>query len=142
MRFLHPKWSPHLLAISAVGLCFNRSLLRATENSNRVVVEADDVDLAKVQSGGEIVFVSSGQRAAVSHAIDGDHRTIFQFSISDPRPTLIVKLTNSKPLRRVSFVVGSLPIRRRRSPCKDLRSSQASVLKGCLVTDLWREICS
>jgi len=107
MRFLHPKWSPHLLAISAVGLCLNCSLLRATENSNQVAVEADEVDLAKVQSGGEVVFVSSGQRAAASHAIDGDRRTIFQFSISDPRPTLIVKLTNNKPLHRVSVVVGS-----------------------------------
>lgn len=62
MRFLHPKSNPHLLAISVIELCLNCLPLRATETSNRVVVDAADVDLAKVQSGGKIVFVSSGQR--------------------------------------------------------------------------------
>jgi hypothetical protein len=107
MRFLHPKWNPHLLAISVIELCLSCLPLRATETSNRVVVDAADVDLAKAQSGGEIVFVSSGQRLAAFHAIDCDRRTAFQFSSSDPRPTLIVKLAESKPLHRVSVVVGS-----------------------------------
>ena len=107
MRFLHPKSNPHLLAISAIELCLNCLLLRATETSNRVVVDAADVDLAKVQSGGKIVFVSSGQCLAAFHTIDRDRRTAFQFSSSDPRPTLIVKLTESKPLHRVSVLVGS-----------------------------------
>ena len=57
MRFLHPKWNPHLLAISVIELCLSCLPLRATETSNRVVVDAADVDLAKAQSGGEIVFV-------------------------------------------------------------------------------------
>jgi len=74
MRFLHPKWNPHLLAISVIELCLNCLPLRATETSNRVVVDAADVDLAKVQSGGKIVFVSSGQRPAAFHAIDCDLR--------------------------------------------------------------------
>jgi hypothetical protein len=107
MRFLHPKWNPHLLAISAIELCLSCLPLRATETSNRVVVDAADVDLAKAQSGGEIVFVSSGQRLAAFHATDCDRRTTFQFSSSDPRLTLIVKLGESKPLHRLSVVVGS-----------------------------------
>src|SRR5256885_13230024 len=107
MRFLHPKWSPHLLAISAIGLCLNCFPLRAAEMLNRVVVEADDVDLAKVQSGGNVVFVSSGSRQASFHAIDDDRRTVFQFSGSDSRPTLIVKFTDNKKVHRISVVVGS-----------------------------------
>ena len=107
MRFLRPKWNPHLLAISLIELCLSCLPLRATETSDRMVVDAANVDLAKAQSGGEIVFVSSGQRLAAFHAIDCDRRTTFQFSSSDPRPTLIVKLAESKPLHRVSVVVGS-----------------------------------
>jgi hypothetical protein len=72
-----------------------------------VVVTAEDVDVAKTQFGGQIVFVSSGQRPAVSHAIDDDRRTVFLFSSSDPRPTLIIKLTRSRPVHRVGVVVGS-----------------------------------
>ncbi|HWY50579.1 MAG TPA: hypothetical protein VNW72_03770 [Chthoniobacterales bacterium] len=107
MRFLHPKWNRQLLAVSLVGFSLNGSPIRADETLNRMVVTAEDIDLAKIQSGGQVVFVSSGQRAAASHAIDGDRRTVFLFSISDPRPTLIVKLTESKPVHRVSVVVGS-----------------------------------
>ncbi len=107
MRFLHPKWSPRLLAISAIGLGLNYLPLRAAETLNRIVVDADDVDLAKVQSGGKVVFVSSGPRPASFHAIDDDLRTVFQFSNSDSRPTLIVKFTDNKQIHRVSLVVGS-----------------------------------
>jgi len=96
-----------LLAVSLVGFSLNGSLIRAAETSDRVVVTAEDVDVAKIQSGGQVVFVSSGQRAAASHAIDDDRRTVFLFSISDQRPTLIVKLGESKPVHRVSVVVGS-----------------------------------
>jgi hypothetical protein len=71
------------------------------------VVDADDVDLAKVQSGGKVVFVSSGLRPASFHAIDDDFRTVFEFSSSDPRPTLIVKFTDNKQIHRISVVVGS-----------------------------------
>jgi hypothetical protein len=107
MRFLHLKWSPHLLVISAIGLCLNCLPLRATETLNQIVVNADDVDLAKVQSGGKVVFVTSGLRPASFHAIDDDLRTVFQFSRSDPRPTLIIKFTDNKQIHRVSVVVGS-----------------------------------
>jgi len=106
MRFLHPKWSPPVLAISAIGLCLNCLPLRAAETLNRVVVEADDVDLAKITSGGKVVFASSGRRLVSFQAIDDDPRTVFQFSKSDPRPTLIVKFTQ-KEIHRISLVVGS-----------------------------------
>ena len=106
MRFLHPKWSPLLLAIGASGLCLNCLPLRAAETLNRIVVEADDVDLAKIPSGGKVVFVSSGMRPASFQAIDDDRRTVFQFSKSDPRPTLIVKFPH-KEIHRISLIVGS-----------------------------------
>jgi hypothetical protein len=107
MRFLPAKWSPHLLVIGATGLCLNCVPLRATETSDQIVVNADDVDLAKVQSGGKVVFLSSGTRAASFQAIDDDRRTIFQFSGSDPRPTLIIRFTEQKPIHRITVVVGS-----------------------------------
>jgi hypothetical protein len=81
--------------------------VRAAETLNRVVVDADDVDTAKVQSGAKVVFVSSGPRAASFQAIDDDRRTVFQFSNSDPRPTLIIKFTDHKQVHRISVVVGS-----------------------------------
>jgi hypothetical protein len=107
MRFLRTKWNSQLVAVSLIVFFLNGWPIRAAETSNRVVVTAEDVDLAKIQYGGQVVFVSSGQRAAASHAIDDDRRTVFLFSISDPRPTLIVKLNESKPVHRVSVVVGS-----------------------------------
>ena len=107
MRFLCAKWNSKLLTVSLIVFSLNGWPIRAAETSNRVVVTAEDVDVAKTQSGGQIVFVSSGQRPAVSHAIDDDRRTVFLFSGSDPRPTLIVKLTKSRPVHRVSVVVGS-----------------------------------
>ncbi|MBV9618623.1 MAG: hypothetical protein JO201_05375 [Verrucomicrobia bacterium] len=63
--------------------------------------------MAKVQSGGQVAFVSSGSRPAVFHAIDDDRRTIFRFSASDTHPTLIVKLNETQPVYRVSLVPGS-----------------------------------
>ncbi len=108
MRFLRAKPNRQW-AVSLIVLSFNVWPIGAAETSNRVVVTAEDVDLAKMQSGGQIVFVSSGQRPAVSHAIDDDRRTVFLFSSLDPRPTLIIKLTKSTPVHRVSVVVGSKP---------------------------------
>jgi hypothetical protein len=107
MRFLRTKWNGQLAAVSLIIFSSYGWPIYAAGTSNRVVVTAEDVNLAKIQSGGQIIFVSSGQRAAASHAIDDDRRTVFLFSSSDPRPTLIVKLTRSRPLHKVSVVVGS-----------------------------------
>jgi hypothetical protein len=107
MRFLRAKWHSQLVVVSLIVFSLIGRPICAEETSNRVVVTAEDLDLAKIQYGGQVVFVSSGQRAAASHAVDDDRRTVFLFSISDPRPTLIVKLNESKPVHRVSVVVGS-----------------------------------
>ena len=107
MRFLRAKSNGPLVAVALIVFSLNGWPMRAAETPNRVVVTAEDVDLAKTQSGGQISFVSSGQRPAVSHVIDDDRRTVFLFSSSDPRPTLIIKLTQSRLLHRVSVVVGS-----------------------------------
>ena len=107
MKFLRAKWNRLIVLVSLLGFPPCGWSTRAAETVNRVVVTAEDVDLAKMQSGGQIVFVSSGQRAAVSHAIDDDRRTVFLFAKSDPRPTVIVRLNKSEPLHRVSVVVGS-----------------------------------
>ena len=107
MRFLRSKWNSQVVVTSLTVFSLTGWSIRAAETSNRVVVTAEDVDLAKIQFGGQIVFVSSGQRLAVSHAIDDDRRTVFLFSSSDPRPTLVIKLTQSRPVHRVSVVVGS-----------------------------------
>jgi hypothetical protein len=109
MRFLCPTRQALPLSLSLVGLIFPAlPAPAADETSTRVVVSGEEiVDMAKVHSGGQIVFVSSGQKLAVSHAIDDDRRTIFQFSNSDPRPTLLVKLNETRPVQRVSLVPGS-----------------------------------
>jgi hypothetical protein len=90
-----------------IGLSLNLSPTRAAEPSNQAVVDADEVDLAKVQSGGRIVFVSSGPRQRSFHAIDNDRRTTFRFSNEDLHPTMIVELAGDQPVYRVSVVPGS-----------------------------------
>src|SRR2546430_1936240 len=108
MSFLRASRSRHLLPTVLIGLFFCISSLRATDQVTQpIVVDANDVDVAKLQSGGQIVLISSGQRPTGSHAIDDDRRTAFQFSNSDPRPTVIVKLNDTKPVHRVSVVPGS-----------------------------------
>jgi len=110
MSFLRPSRSRRLLLPTLlIGLGFSISPVHAADQVTQpiIVVEADDVDVAKVQSGGQIVLISSGQRLTGSHAIDDDRRTAFQFSNSDPRPTAIVKLNDTKPIHRVSVVPGS-----------------------------------
>lgn len=107
MRFLRTKWSRPLLPAALAGLIFNFSPVRANENRDQVVVQADEVDLAKVQAGGRIVLMSSGVRGGGFRAIDDDHRTTFRFSADDPQPTLIVELIENRPVHRVTAVVGS-----------------------------------
>jgi hypothetical protein len=90
-----------------IGLSLNIPPTRAAEPSNQAVVDADDVDLAKAQSGGRIVFVSSGPRQRSFQAIDDDRRTTFRFSNEDLHPTMIIELADSQPLYRISVVPGS-----------------------------------
>ncbi len=69
--------------------------------------DSEGFDLAKTRSGASVVYVSSGQKNVAFHAIDDDRRTTFTFSNSDLRPTLVVELSESKPVHRVSIVPGS-----------------------------------
>jgi hypothetical protein len=107
MRFLRTRWSRLFLPVGLIGLCLNISPTRATEPSHQAVVDADEVDLAKVKSGGQIVFVSSGLRQRSARAIDDDRRTTFRFSNEDLHPTVIVELAGNEPVYRVSVVPGS-----------------------------------
>jgi hypothetical protein len=107
MRFLRNTWSGQLLPTALIGLLFNISPVHAAEASNQGGADTADVDLAKIQAGGKVVLISSGGRGGQFLAIDGDNRTTFRFSSSDPRPTLIVKFVESRPVHRVSVVLGS-----------------------------------
>ena len=107
MRFLHSSWSRLLLPATIIGLLFSSTLTRAAEASNQAVADAEDIDVAKVQSGGRVVLISSGQRLVGFQAIDDNRRTVIQFLNSDPRPTVVVKVTGDRPIHRVSVVPGS-----------------------------------
>lgn len=106
MRFLRKAWSWLLLPAAAFSLFLNPAL-GAIEASGQSGRQPDEVELAKIQAGGKIVLVSSGARNGGFRAIDDDHRTTFQFSQSDSRPTLIIKLFESRPIHRVTVLPGS-----------------------------------
>jgi len=103
MRFLRLMWPQFVLA---AGLLFLGVPVQAADQSSTQSNDTgeDLVNMAKVQSGGTVAFVSSGQKLAVLYAIDDDRRTIFQFSDSDAHPTLIIKLNEARPVSRVSLV--------------------------------------
>ena len=107
MRFLHSSWGRLFLPIILIGLFFNIPSIRAAAGSNQAAADADDVDLAKVLADARVIYVSSGPKTGAFQAIDDNRRTVFQFSSSDPRPTVIVRLNESKPIHRVSVVPGS-----------------------------------
>lgn len=107
MSFLRTKWSCPLLSVVLLGLLPNLSVVRAAQTNDQNIDQADDVDLAKVQAGGKIVLVSSGPRGGGFRAIDDDNRTTFRFSSDDLLPTMIVQLVETRPVHRVTAVVGS-----------------------------------
>lgn len=109
MRFLRLTRGELMLPASLVGLFFaNLPARGANEAATQATIVGEEiVDMAKLQSGGQVVFVSSGQRLTAFHAIDDDRRTIFRFSESDAHPTLMIKLNETRPVRRVSLVPAS-----------------------------------
>lgn len=108
MRTFRSSASGVALAVGLLAFVLCSARVQATTNGNQTTTETgDDVDFAKIQAGGKVIFVSSGPRQAAFRAIDDDRRTVFEFSRSDPRPTMIVKLNESKPVHRVSVVVAS-----------------------------------
>jgi hypothetical protein len=107
MALLRKSWGGLLLSTGFAGLVLSSSPAGAAESSNQAPADLEETDVAKIQAGGHIAFVSSGQRLADFHAIDDDRRTVFEFSTADPRPTLIVRVNGGKPIHRVSVVPGS-----------------------------------
>ena len=75
--------------------------------SKQQPAQGDRFDLAKLQAGARVVYVSSGTKAFALRAIDGDPRTTFRFSSADLRPTVIIELAQNQPLYRVSVVYES-----------------------------------
>lgn len=107
MRLLRKSLGRLLLPTGLAGLLLSSSPAGAADSSNQALAGVVETDLAKIQAGGHIAFISSGQRMADLHAIDDDRRTVFEFSTADSRPTLIVRVSGNKPIHRVSVVPGS-----------------------------------
>src|ERR1041385_2927821 len=107
MALLRKSWGGLLLSTGFAGLVLGSSPAGTAHSSNQALADLDENDVAKIQTGGHIAFVSSGQRLADFHAIDDDRRTVFEFSAPDPRPTIIVRVSGSKPIHRVSVVPAS-----------------------------------
>ena len=102
-----------LVAIGFAGtlLCIRSVYGTQATETPRVVVYApgkaaperdDSFDLAKLQAGARVVYVSSGTKASAFRAIDDDPSTTFRFSSNDLHPTVIVELAKNQPLHRVS----------------------------------------
>lgn len=75
--------------------------------ASRVTVRGNEVrefDWAKLQAQARIAYVSSGPRALRSRMIDNDLQTSFGFSESDKSPTVIVELSQSAQIHRISTV--------------------------------------
>lgn len=107
MRYLRCNRGAAACLISLLAFATPSFVLAAPSSTESTIDSRDDIDLAKIQAGGKVIFVSSGPRQAAFRAIDDDRRTVFEFSRSDPRPTMIVKLNESKPVHRVSVVAAS-----------------------------------
>ena len=107
MKLLRKSWGRLLVSTGLAGLALSTSLAGAADTSNETLGDLAETDVAKIQAGGHIAFISSGHRLNDFRAIDDDRRTVFEFSTADPRPTLIVRITGSKPIHRVSVVPGS-----------------------------------
>ena len=112
----HPRCA--LLAMSCLGtlLCIPSVFGTGTTESAKVGAavtnrqpadEAVTVDLAKLTSGGRIVYVSSGAKALARQMIDNDLRTASRFLGNDLHPTVIIELAQTDQIRRVSAVCTS-----------------------------------
>ena len=61
-----------------------------------------DFDLAKWQSRGRVVAVSSGAVGLGLRMIDNDSKTVFRFSGNDLHPTVVIELADNAPVHRVT----------------------------------------
>lgn len=106
-----PTCLTRLLVLTAVffGIAngFAQSANEDVSAASTVTVRGNEVrefDWAKVQAQARIAYVSSGPRALRSRMIDNDLQTTFGFSESDKSPTVIVELSKSAQIHRVSTV--------------------------------------
>jgi len=79
MRFLHSKSAVPALAI-AIGLGLNCARIFAASTSTEVVVEANDVDLAKLQTGAKMFssVPDSGSRSVTRSTTIVERSSSFQ----------------------------------------------------------------
>src|SRR5436305_15113798 len=66
--------------------------------------EVREFDWAKLQARARIAYTSSGPKILRSRMIDDDLQTEFRFSESDNAPLVILELSQSAQLHRVSTV--------------------------------------
>ena len=99
-----------LIALTAFGAA-NLTVFSAPEPNDatvtRVTVRGSEVpefDWAKLRAHGRVAYVSSGPRGLRSRMIDNDLQTSFPFAESDRSPTVIIELSKSAQLHRVSTV--------------------------------------
>jgi hypothetical protein len=99
--------------IAALGLYGQESLERFAQKQGRVVQvrnlartsNLEDVvnfNFANSYAHAHVVYVSSGSPLAAKRMIDDDTVTSFNFSKTDPHPTVIVELVDREQLHRVS----------------------------------------
>jgi hypothetical protein len=99
--------------IAALGLYGEESLKKFAEKQGRLTpvknfthaFNLEDVvnfNFANLYARAHVVFVSSGSPFAAQRMIDDDTVTSFQFSKTDPHPTVIVELADREQLHRIS----------------------------------------
>jgi hypothetical protein len=91
--------------VTSVGLCQPES--GDVTTAARVTVRGSEVrefDWAKLQARARIAYTSSGPKTLRSRMIDDDLQTQFQFSESDETPMVVLELSQSAQLHRVSTV--------------------------------------
>lgn len=101
--------------IAALGLYGQRTLDDFAANESRLLragtsphsgalADAINFNFANRYAHGRIVYISSGRMGLAPRMIDEDPLTGFNFSATDPHPTVIVELQETERINRVSAV--------------------------------------
>lgn len=91
--------------------------------------ETSSFNLAKLSAEARVAYVSSGSLPLAKRMIDGNTTTAFDFSNSDPHPTVIVELAQTQRLHRVTALC-NVEDRLEIYLLNRLGSNPADVLKG------------
>jgi len=82
-----------------------RGVVRVTNSAaTRRLEDMLNFNFANVYAHARIVFISSGMEEYARRMIDDNVVTAFEFAPADPHPTVIVELSDSERLHRVSAV--------------------------------------